>query len=198
MTRRMFPFALLCLLLISGCISPSPEVVFHTLSPMSQEATRLASVGKPMALEIMPVQLPELLQRSQLVVLDGTDTYRLSATHRWGNTLEQDMQRVLTENLAALLGSDSVVPYPLGDRVQAAYRISLEVQQCEGAPGGTLTFRATWMVTQPSDGRLVLRHRWRLQEPVQGGNIEDLVSAHSRVMSALSQEMGKALQALAH
>ncbi len=196
MIRPSLLATLLGLALLSSCRSPSPAVTFHTLRSIALEEAKWAPAEKPLALEIMPVQLPELLQRSQIVVLEGQDSHRLAATHRWGNTLEKDMQRVLVENLSAILGSDAVVPYPLGDRVQAIYQISLDVQQCDGAPNGTLQFRATWMVTQPGGGKLLFLGRLNLQEPVHGGNIEDLVSAHSRVMNSLSQAIAKELQAL--
>jgi uncharacterized lipoprotein YmbA len=196
MIGRQRSFVLVLLLLIGGCLRPSPEVVFHTLQPLSLGEATVAPAGKALALEILPVQMPELLQRSQIVLLEGTGVHRLSPAHRWGNTLEKDMQRVLIENLAVLLGSEAVVPYPMGDRVQAKYRIALDVQQCAGAPGGTVQLRATWMATQLSDGRTVLLRRLNLKEPVNGGSIEELVSAHSRVMNRLSQEIASALKAL--
>lgn len=178
--------------LILACRNPSPAVVFHTLSPLAPAA----HAERPLALEILPVQLPELLQRSQIVLLEGAERHRLSTTHRWGNTLEKDLQRVLTANLVALLGSEGVVPYPQGDRLKARYRLALDVQQCDGALGGTLQFKATWMVTAAADGRVLLLRRSSLQEPVGGGGIDDLVSAHSRVALALSQEMAAALKEL--
>ena len=195
MMRRPLPCLLLSLVLAGGCRHPSPDVLFHTLRPIALGDPKPAPAGKPLALEIMPVQLPELLQRSQLVILEGPGSHRLSATHHWGNTLEKDMQRVLVENLSALLRSDFVVPYPLGDQVKATHRVTLDIQQCEGAPGSTLQFRATWMVSQPGDGRVVLLHRFNLQEPVSGG-IEDLVSAHDRALDSLSREIAKVLQEL--
>lgn len=193
MIRPVFTFALLGLLL-TGCSHPSPAVVFHTLRPIVLEGPKPAPADKPLALEIMPVQLPELLQRSQLILLDGQGVHRLSPTHRWGNTLEKDMQRVLAENLSALLGSDTIVHYPLGDQVKASHRLALEVQQCDGAPGATLQFRATWMLTK--DNRMVLLRRFDLLEPVPGGTVEELASAHSRVMDSLSREIAKELKAL--
>jgi uncharacterized lipoprotein YmbA len=196
MIGRRLPIALVLLLLAGGCLRPSPEVVFHTLQPLSLREAPMAPAEKPLALEILPVQLPELLQRSQIVLLEGTDVHRLSPAHRWGNTLEKDMQRVLIENLAVLLGSEAVVPYPMGERVQATYRIALDVQQCDGAPGGTVQLRATWMATQSSDGHMVLLHRVNLKEPVPGGSIEELVLAHSRVMSRLSLEIASAMKDL--
>lgn len=191
MIRPALACALLGLLL-SGCSHPSPAVVFHTLRPI--ENPEPVPTRTPLALEIMPVQLPELLQRSQLVLLDGQGVHRLSPTHRWGNTLEKDMQRVLAENLSALLGSDAIVHYPLGDQVKASHRLALEVQQCDGAPGGTLQFRATWMLTK--NDRMVLLRRFNVQEPVPGGSVEDLASAHSRVMDSLSREIAKELMTL--
>ena len=52
------------------------------------------------------------------------------------------------------------------------------------------------MVTAAADGRVLLLRRSSLQEPVGGGGIDDLVSAHSRVALALSQEMAAALKEL--
>ena len=192
MNPRMRPLALIALLLTAACRNPSPEAVFHTLSPLEA----LAPVGRSLPLEIMPVQLPELLQRSQVVIADGQGRQRLSSTHRWGNLLEKDMQRVIVEDLSSCLGGGTVVPYPLGERVKAAYRVSLEVQQCEGAPGGSLQLAATWMVTRSNDGALVLLRKTRLQETVGGGGIGDLVSAHDRILGTLCREIATGLAGL--
>jgi uncharacterized protein len=194
MSRKSLLFAVLALAL--SCRNPSPVVTFHTLRAIAQVEAKPILATSPLAVEIMPVQLPELLQRPQVVVREGADSFRLAASHRWGNGLEKDLQRVLAENLAAILGSDAVVPYPLGDRVQAAYRVSVEVQECVGTPNGALRFSATWMVTQPSDGRLLLLRRSSLQEPVRGGAIEELVAAHNRVVYKLGQEIGAGLKGL--
>jgi uncharacterized protein len=195
MIRHPLLSVLAGLMLLTGCVQPSPDVVFHTLSPIAPENVK-PSMEKPLALEILPVQLPELLQRPQIVFLKGTDTHGLSATHRWGNTLEKDMQRVLAENLSTLLGSDPVVLYPDGNRVKAVYRITLEVQQCDGEPGGLLQFRGTWMITSPDGARVVLLRKSSIQEPVTGRDIEALVSAHSRILATLSREIAAGLKAL--
>jgi uncharacterized protein len=195
MIRRPLLYALVGLALLTGCVQPSPDVVFHTLSPINRENGK-PPTEKPLALEIMPVQLPELLQRPQVVFLKGTGIHGLSATHRWGNTLEKDMQRVLAENLSALLGSDPVVLYPDGDRVKAIYRITLDVQQCDGEPGGLLQFRGTWMITPPDGARVIMFRKSSIQEPVAGQDIEALVSAHSRVLATLSREIATGLKSL--
>ncbi|HNX31983.1 MAG TPA: PqiC family protein [Holophaga sp.] len=193
MTKRTPSLACLGLLLLGACRSPSPEAVFHTLSPLASAAEKPFSPKGLLALEIMPVEVPELLQRPQVVLADGGDGHRLSPVHRWGNSLEKDMQRVLVENLASTLEGVVVVPSPLGEQAGAACRVSLDVHQCEGAPGGTLRFRATWMATRSDTGRMVLFRRVDLAEPVAGNGIEDLVAAHNRVLAEVGREIAREL-----
>lgn len=191
MIRLALP-TLLVAAMLTGCRNPSPAVTFHTLSPLAVPASTKSSL----ALEIMPVQLPELLQRSPIVLQTGAGTHRLSETHRWGNILERDMQRVLSENLSALLGTPSVVLYPQGDTVKAAYRITLEVLRMDGAPGGTLAFRGAWMLQKAGTNQLVTLRKVALDEPVGGQGIQDLVAAHDRILEKLSQEIASELRDL--
>ena len=151
-SRTLVPALLLAAGL--GCFRPSPPLVYHTLQPLREAAPAPRS---GLAVEVLPVRLPDLLQRPQLVMALGPGTAELSGTHRWGNPLEQDMQRVLVDNLALLLGSDAVVASPLGDRVAADYRVEVDVRGCAAWPAGGLTLDAAWMVTRPGAARAVLR-----------------------------------------
>ena len=146
------------------------------------------------AMEVMPVRLPEALQRPQLVTALGPGTLELSDTHRWGNGLDKDMRRVLVENLSLLLGSEAVVAYPFGERVKAAYRLEVDVQRCDGRPGGVLSFRATWMVTRLEGGPALMRKKITLDEPVAGQDLEALATAHSRIMEKLSRDIAEGMK----
>jgi uncharacterized lipoprotein YmbA len=150
-----------------------------------------------MALEVMPARLPETLQRPQVVMEVGPGTLSLLETHRWGNGLGKDIQRVLVENISQLTGSDTVVAYPYGERVNATHRLEVDVQRLDGKPGGTLTLQATWMVARPQGGQALLLHKTTLQRPVQGQDAEALVAAHSLILGDLSREIAAALGTLA-
>ncbi len=180
-----------------GCLKHSPPAAFHTLRPLVRAQEKPAPAPGSMgtlALEVMPVCLPEALQRPQLMTTSGAGTLELSDTHRWGNGLDRDMQRVLAENLTVLLGSDAVVVYPFGERVKAAYRLEVDVQRCDGRPGGVLSLRATWMVIPFSGGPALLRKRVHLDEPVTGPDLDALVNAHSRILETLSREVAEGLR----
>lgn len=179
------------LLLGLACLRSTPPVVFHSLQAVSPKKGE-RGLGRDLAVEILPVRLPGVLQRPQIVTSLGPHQLTLSS-HRWGNALEKDMQRVLVENLSVLLGSDRVVSSPHGPRVNAAYRVEVDVQRCDGRPGGTLSFQATWMIIGvKGDAALVLR-KTKLEEPVQGLDPEALVTAHNQALAALSREIAEGL-----
>jgi uncharacterized lipoprotein YmbA len=175
-----------------GCLTRSAPVTFHSLRPLSPRGT---AAGAP-ALEVWPVRLPDSLQRPQLVVAAGTGAAELSESHRWGNGLDKDLQRVLVENLGALLGSEAVVAYPYGDRVKASWRLEVDVQRLEGRPGGVLGLRATWMLVPAAGGPARLLRRTVLDEPVPGPGLEALVAAHDRILDRLSREIAEAVRGL--
>lgn len=187
MKRASSALAGLLLLAGTGCLRRSEPVVLHVLRPLSpaREGPSVAAAG----LEVMPVRLPEALQRVQLVTAADTGALTISERHRWANGLDRDVQRLLAENLSALLGSDAVVAFPDGERVKAAWRLELDVQRLDGRPGGALSLRATWMLVPARGGPAALRRRVSLDEPVGGPGLEALAAAHDRVLDRLSREI---------
>jgi len=188
MIPKLLP--LLCLAATLGCLgSPSAPVVYHTLQPLQLEGA--APARSALAVEVMPVRLPGLLQRPQMVVAQGSGL-GLTEAQRWGNPLDQDMQRVLVQDLELLLGSDAVVPYPYGDRVKAAYKVEVEVLGCD-AQSGPLTLEAVWMLARPGVAQAILVHRTVLREALSGPGGDALAAAHSRIMAPLAREIATEL-----
>jgi uncharacterized lipoprotein YmbA len=187
MTRSLLPVLFLAAAL--GCLRSQP-VLYHTLQPLQLEGAPPAQSG--LAVEVLPVRLPELLQRPQLVLAEGPGGMGLSETHRWGNPLEQDMQRVLVQNLGLLLGSGAVVPSPYGERVAAGYRVEVEVRSCQ-ARAGALVLDAVWMVTRPGAPRALLVRPSLIREALPDPGPDALAAAYSRGLAALSREIAAAL-----
>ncbi len=186
------PALLLCAPL-AACLGSSPAVVLHTLRPTASPAALTASPSP--ALEVMPVRVSELLQRPQLVFVQGPDRLSLSEAHHWAGALDKELQRVLVQDLAALLG-DGVVPYPEGPQVSAQLRLEVSVQRLEGQLGGALTLEATWALLRGDEAAALTRKRTRLEEPVQGAEPDALVAAHSRAVAALAGEIAAAVRAV--
>ena len=185
--------------LFVGCRSTPPPTAFYTLTAVTKAETAGQSPAPKgdFAVGIGPVQLPEYLDRPQLVTRTAPDKLVLSEFHRWGGSLRQDFPRVLAENIAALLGTDRVLEYPWGDRLDPAYRVALDVQQFDGQLGETVALRVTWVVTG-RDGKAPLAVRKSMiQEPVSGKDYDALVAAQSRAVAALGREIAVEVRKLA-
>ena len=194
MTRSCKILTVLGLAAGLGCMHPSQPVVFHTLRPLPGQGA--PAQPSAIALEVLPVRLPELLRRPQMVVALGPSAVRLLETDRWGNPLEQDMQRVLVADLGLLRPGGPVVPSPDGARVAAALRLEVTVQSCVGRPGQGLVLQATWMVTRTGQDRALLFRRTELREPLDPPGPDGLAAAHSRILAALARQIATALAEL--
>jgi uncharacterized lipoprotein YmbA len=183
---------LLVLLGCTSCMNRSQPVVLHTLRPLV-EAPKAPSRQAP-GIEIMAVKIPPILQRSQIVSAEGPDRLSISDRHRWGNPLEQDIQRILLENLSALLGDEAVVLYPHGERIGAQQRLHIEIHRMDGQSGRLMTLQATWALSR-LDGKTLVKHKVRLEQPLQGSDMDALVAAHSRILATLSQEIEAGVRA---
>ena len=190
---KIFPtLAALALLAGLGCFGTTQPVVFHTLQAVAPRGTR----PRPgLAVEILPVLLPEVLLRPQFVASLGAGSVELLPGHRWADPLDQDIQRVVVEDLARILGSDRIVAAPYGPRVGAAFRVEVRVLRCDGRPGGTLALRTTWMITRPGVERALVLGRTDRDVPVAGPGGEALAAAHALALAGLCEELAQALPA---
>jgi len=189
----------LVVLLFAGCRSTPPPTAFYTLTSVTK-AEMAGQVTAPMgglAVGIGPVQIAEYLDRPQIVTRTAPDKLTLSEFNRWGGSLRQDFPRVLAENIAALLGTERVLAYPWGERLEPAYRVAVDVQQFDGALGGAAVLKATWIVTGLEGKTPLAVRKAEIQEPVSGTDYDALVSAQSRALAALSREIAGEIRRLA-
>jgi uncharacterized lipoprotein YmbA len=188
----------LLVLLFVGCRSTPPPTTFYTLTTVTKAETAGQSLAPKgdLAIGIGPVQLPGYLDRPQIITRTAPDRLTLSEFNRWGGPLQQDFPRVLAENVAALLGTDRVLAYPWGDRLDPAYRVALDVQQFDGALGGVAVLKVTWIVTGREGKTPLAVRKADIQEPVSGNDYDALVSAQSRAVAALSREIAEQIRRL--
>jgi uncharacterized protein len=181
-------WVLVCL--VAACASPASR--FYALSaaptPAAAPATLSVAVG--------PVAVPAAVDRPQIVVTVGPNQVRLDEFNRWAAPLQNGIARVVAENLVALLGTPSVTVSPLTLSEGADYRVALEVQRFESAPGDAATLDAVWAVSRTKDGK-AQTGRTTVREPSPDKGFDALAAAHSRAIARLSQDIAAAVRELA-
>lgn len=181
---------------MTACIGGrSPSVQFYNLSATEAGLTPGTTESGP-AISVGPVIFPKSLRRAQLLIRTGPNSVELDEFHRWSGSLESDFVDVLGTNLGALLGTQRVAMYPAEAMFPTDYRISLDVDRFDGAPGGTLVLSARWTVTAiETMSAAAVRHSM-IQQPVAGDTMEALVRAHDAALAQLSRQIAEQISAL--
>jgi uncharacterized protein len=175
--------------LTAGCGS-TPASRFYTLSA----ANAPAATSSNLSMVVGPVSVPAVVDRPQIVVTTGPNQVRLEDFNRWASPLQNNISRVVAENLVAMLGAPRVtLSQSLG--ADADYRAAIEVQTFESAPGEAATLDAVWTVRRTKDGRTETG-RTTVREALQEKGYDALAAAHSRGLARLSRDIADGVLAL--
>ena len=185
------------LVTLSGCAS-SPSSRFYVLNPVSGPA----SEGKPSASDpcvsigIGPIEIPDYLERPQIVTRVTPNEIKVAEFERWAEPLEDNLKRVLAQNLSNLVCTKGINFFPWRRGIPMDYRVEMKIIRFDGNPGDKVTLEAWWRLLS-GDGKNVLQSkRSNLSEPVAGGDYRSLVLAHSQALGALSREIAEAINTL--
>jgi len=141
------------------------------------------------------VSIPTVVDRPQIVVSIGPNQVRLEEFDRWALPLQNNIARVIAENLTVLLGTPRVTLFPELTSVDAEYRAIIDVQRFDSIPGEAATLEAVWIVRRMKDGKTE-RGRTAVREAVQAKDYDALAAGHSRAVAQLSRDIAAAVAAL--
>jgi len=192
MGRLRIP-VLLCALvsLAAGCASTPPSR-FYTLSATAAPSTAAAS---SLMIVVGPVSVPAVVDRLEIVVSSGSNELKLDEFNRWASPLQDNLSRVIVENLVAILGTRRVTLLPQMPSTAAQYRVAIEVHAFESAIGTSTTLDAVWTVRRTTDGSAETG-RTAVRESVRDNSYDALAAAHSLAAARLSQDIADAVRAL--
>jgi len=191
MMGRLSRLAVVCAIaVVTGCSSDPAH--FYTLSatatPSSTQSKLSVAVGS--------VSVPAAVDRPQIVVSTSANTVTVDDFNRWASPLQDNIARVVAENLVAILGTPRVTLFPQTVTPDVDYRVQIEVRSFESAPGKSATINAVWTVRRTKDGKTETG-RTSAQERLSDNGFDALAAAHSRALAQMSRDIADAITALA-
>jgi uncharacterized lipoprotein YmbA len=187
----LLPLAVLTAAALAAC-SSSPTASFYTLGAAAPRVG--AHTVRPISVVVASVTVPELVDRPQFVVRLSDNQVKLDEFARWADPVKSQIPRVVVADLAALLPGARVSVYPQEGDAGAAYRVRIELQRFDGAPGDGAIVEALWSVSPPTGGAL-MSGRTVAHEPAAGPGYEALTAAYSAGLGAISQDIAAAILA---
>jgi uncharacterized lipoprotein YmbA len=194
--KRLTGIVALCILaaLLTGCAS-TPQSHFFTLSPASKPAVPAAVDGGNFSISVGPVTVPATVDRPQIVVRVGPNQVDIDEFNRWASPLQNDIARVVAENLVLMLGTPDVTLFPQTTGAGASYRVVIGVLRFDSVPGGAATLDSVWTVRRAKEDAS-RTGRTTLSVPTQGSGYAPLVAAHSVALEKLSGDVAEAIRTM--
>ena len=197
----IFVFCVISFFGLSGCLSlsSSPTARFYALETMdkSQPVNKL-NVPSDIIIGIGPVNIPEYLNRPQIVTQNKDKTLTFAQFDRWGEPLDSAFERIICENLRVLLPEAVVEIYPWNVAVPVKYRVIVDVIQLVSELKNDMSLVAQWSVIDVANNKIILIKRSEILEPVKPQNYSGLVKTLSLSCASLSSQIASDLASLAN
>jgi uncharacterized lipoprotein YmbA len=130
----------IAMVFFTGCRSATTKVEFFRLNADRQglEDEQIEVMDQTIAIGVGPMEFPQTIDRSQIVIRIGPHRFEVNEFHRWVGSLREDFLEVLTVNLSILLRSNHIAAYPWEEFFNPDYRIFMDVHEFVGDLGGTV------------------------------------------------------------
>lgn len=188
--------AMVSAVLLAGCVTmSSPNSQLYTLSASNGESAQTADGnGADLAvLAVGPVDLPDYLRRPQIVSREGENRIKVAEFDRWAAPLNEQVERVLAENLGGRVQNMVVVNYR-EQRFRPRYRVTMSIERFERQASGNVQLVGRWTLADADTGKALLTRRDSFTVPIQGQGYEGTVAALSKALSQLADAVAGALR----
>jgi len=177
--------------LTSGCASSPSQ--YYTLSARTSAASPPAAASI-LTIIVGPVTIPTIVDMPQIVISKGANQVAADQFNLWASPLRNNIALVVCANLSAQLGRPNVSSVL---RVDADYRVEIDVQVFESIPGEAAHLSSMWTVRRVKDGRTYIGHT-DTREASPEKSYQALAAAHSRALDNLSANIADAIRVIDH
>lgn len=179
--------------LLSACGS-SPKTQFYTLDPVAPQAPRQAAASMPV--QVAAVHIPPALDRQEMVRETAPHQLDVSDQNRWGGSLDNMIQRVLTQDLAQRLPPSGVV-LPQEPAPAQHDSIVVDILQFDQDATGQVVFDGSWSLTDSASDKPLASHHVRLSARAGSKSFGEQAAAMSQVLGELSDNIAGELASAA-
>lgn len=186
-------FAMAAAVLLTACISSSPQSRFYTLFAKEPGAGPVRVAIGDEWVGIGPIDIPSYLDRPQVVTRGEGHRLVVHEFDRWADPLKDRVLDVLMENVVSLSDSKRVAPYPWPSAFRPDHRVTGEINAFEAGPTGEVVLKTRWTVQRmAAPGSMKVRMS-EYREPADPDDFNSVAAAMSRALARWSVDIASAL-----
>ena len=203
-TGSALPLAALVILVcalvlaLAGCATPATERYYRIAYPANAAGDISDAAGVQYELILGSVQIPESINRPQLVLQKSATEASITDDQRWVAPLDEQIAQAVIANLRAQLPgawlASSTTGLAASGQVLPRYNLKIQVEQLLILSGDKVVLEANWML-QDSSRKLVKRERSVIHVTMSGAGYDPVAPAVSEAVRQLSVAVAKGIQA---
>jgi uncharacterized lipoprotein YmbA len=198
MRARTLPLlapALVGLALLGGCLKRTQVSEIYVLEPVAARDAAAPSPTPQAVVGVLKVTVPGWIDRPQVTGRSATGRIVADEFARWGEPVAKGVQRVVVENLAALLPTRRILMAPFAPDQVVDQRVEITLFEAARQADGSVLVEARWALLGPGGAALVQRRTSHRAHPSAAG-AAGAVTGASEAIAELSREIAGAVRAL--
>lgn len=145
-------------LVLTSCGRSKPSN-FYVLTPMSPKRTQV--FRKHLNIGVGPVSLAQYLNKPEIVTRKNNNQLALAEFHRWGESLDSNITRVIGENITAQMPGSHAFNYPWTAQTPVDYQVIVDVRRFEMNEKDHCILKAQWSIYKKNSSKALLTHSRR-------------------------------------
>lgn len=148
------------------------------------------------AVAVIRANVPDLIDRPQLVFRTDGNHVTLSEQYRWAEPLRREIPRLIAKDLGELLDSSRVAALAADDAgFPVDFKLALDVQQLDAVVGKGVDVDVLWRLEHRSGKSFTGRSTFR--QPLTGTATDEiaLVAAERQALRSVAAEIAKQIAA---
>ena len=174
---------------LAGC-GTTPPIRYHALAG---DTAAEASGGARLLVEILPVAVPERLNRDEMVLSRADGQLDVRDGDHWAAPLSDEIRQVLTDTLWRRLWAADVYRAPVAPgNGLPQYRLAVRIERFEAVPGRSAIVEGAWTARRLPQGRSATC-RAGMTVPLPGQTADAAAAALSAATGQLARRVADSL-----
>ncbi len=186
---RYTTVAIIMLWLLGGCTSTPSTQYYALLADTSITPPTTPIVSDTFALGIGPIVIPDMLDNIGIISIDKGNKVSVATYDVWAGNLKDNINQVLADNIANLLGADSVWAYPWDNRNRPKTQLRIIFERFIGEKNKSITLQAKWTLLTNYGRKELKTQKSIITLPVKGDSYSDYTHALNQALNELSKEL---------
>ena len=185
----------LLIIMSSTSCTQTPPSKYYILTSLKSGQVKETS-AKVVMFGIGPIKLPGRLDRAQILTRKGKNAVNIHEYHRWGDSLQRQVEEVLAKNLSEHLKVTQVVVYPWEHALRPKYQILITVRHLEGNPTSGTQLDVIWQLIDVDQDKLILSKHFVTSVPTSTSTMTSYIDSQSQALIKLSETIAQSVSAL--